>query len=92
MTGSTRRISSSTGTGAAPGRVDSPPTSMIVGPFREHGEAVIDRAAVSRKLPPSENESGVTLRMPMTTPRVERSRERPPPRCQIIAGPWRVPV
>ena len=39
MTGTTRSISSPSQTGLAPGRVDSPPTSMIAAPSRRHVRA-----------------------------------------------------
>ncbi len=75
--GITRRFSSATSTGSAPGRVDSPPTSMMLAPL-----AIIFRASASacgagKNLPPSENESGVTFRTPMIQPRVERSKISP---------------
>ena len=41
--GTTRASSSASVTGAAPGRVDSPPTSMICAPFVEHALGVRDR-------------------------------------------------
>src|SRR5580658_4930574 len=86
MTGSTRRSSSSALTAAlrfptelffastdcaapastrAPGRVDSPPMSTMSAPS-------------SRNCPPSENESGVTLTMPMISVRLPSSSARSP--------------
>ena len=65
MTGITRASSSSTGTGAAPGRVDSPPTSTIAAPSSISRRAWRTAASVSSNWPPSENESGVTLTTPM---------------------------
>ena len=64
-TGVTRRSSSSAETGAWPGRVDSPPTSMIAAPSATIARARAT-AAGSKCRPPSENESGVTLRTPMS--------------------------
>ena len=65
------RISSATGTGAAPGRVDSPPTSSTCGAVARAAPRPARRsasrssgAASRRKRPPSENESGVTFRTP----------------------------
>ncbi len=64
-TGSTRRSSSSSATGSAPGRVDSPPTSRIPAPSPASCSPWSIATAGSRKRPPSENESGVTLTTPM---------------------------
>src|SRR5918995_3200693 len=64
-TGTTRRRSSSAGTGAAPGRVDSPPTSTIAAPSSTSRRAWRTASASSSNVPPSENESGVTLTTPM---------------------------
>ena len=65
MTGMTRLASSSGETGRKPGRVDSPPTSMMSAPssrsFKPHSIAASGLAWV----PPSEKESGVTLSTPM---------------------------
>ena len=65
ITGTTRAISSSAETGAAPGRVDSPPTSMMSAPASSIARAC-GVAAPSIQRPPSENESGVTFSTPMT--------------------------
>src|SRR5918992_899983 len=65
-TGSTRSSSSASGTGSAPGRVDSPPTSRIAAPSSRSRSPCSTAACGSRKRPPSENESGVTLTTPMT--------------------------
>ena len=65
-TGSTRANSSSSPTGAAPGRVDSPPTSMMRALSSTMRSACASAAASPSCWPPSEKESGVTLRMPMT--------------------------
>ena len=65
MTGITRSSSVASGTGFAPGLVDSPPTSMMSAP----AFAILFPSAIAsaglRFFPPSENESGVTLRMPI---------------------------
>ncbi len=66
-TGSTRRTSSSSGTGSEPGRVDSPPMSRIPAPSLASRRPCATAASASRNSPPSENESGVTLTMPMIT-------------------------
>src|SRR5580658_8043849 len=73
MTGSTRRSCSSPATAAAPGRVDSPPMSMIAAPSAAMRSACASAASGSRKRPPSENESGVTFSTPMTTGRSSSS-------------------
>ena len=52
--------------GSAPGRVDSPPTSMIAAPSAVSARPCSTAAAASGWSPPSEKESGVTLRMPMS--------------------------
>ena len=67
--GRTRRTSSSASTGSAPGRVDSPPTSSTAAPAASQRSSVGDRRVGSRKLPPSEKESGVTFTTPMTARR-----------------------
>src|SRR5688500_10698027 len=64
MTGSTRLISSRAGTGCAPGRVDSPPTSIASAPSEIIRPASAMAASVETKLPPSLKLSGVTLRIP----------------------------
>src|SRR5436309_4666624 len=69
MTGSTRRSSSSTGTSAAPGRVLSPPTSTTSAPSAARAKPWPTAASGSSQRPPSENESGVTFRTPMTSGR-----------------------
>ena len=67
--GSSRSISSAALMGTNPGRLDSAPISMMSAPSRTISS--IWRSALSRvfHLPPSENESGVTFRMPMTSVR-----------------------
>ena len=67
ITGITRRSSSASLTGKAPGRVDSPPTSMISAPCSTSCRACATAAGGSRNRPPSENESGVTFTMPITS-------------------------
>ena len=67
ITGTTLRSSSSRSTGAAPGRVDSPPTSRISAPSAASSSPCSTAASLSRNSPPSEKESGVTLRTPMRT-------------------------
>src|SRR5262249_47435569 len=59
--------SSASLTGVAPGRVDSPPMSTIAQPCAAMLLACATAASAARKRPPSENESCVTLRMPITT-------------------------
>jgi hypothetical protein len=67
ITGTTRRSSSSTVTASEPGRVDSPPTSMMSAPSSAMRIPPWTAASWSRNRPPSEKESGVTLRTPMTS-------------------------
>src|SRR5215470_12177002 len=69
-TGRSRRRSSAAATGAAPGRVDSAPTSRRAAPSATIRVAVRAARSGSRCSPPSENESGVALRIPMTATRV----------------------
>ncbi|MNI61424.1 hypothetical protein D3C73_1166950 [compost metagenome] len=76
MTGTTRRSSSSIDTGAAPGRVDSPPMSSRSAPSSTSFRPCATAASVVSWAPPSENESGVTLTIPMTRAR-SRRRMRP---------------
>ena len=71
-TGTTRSISSATGTVAAPGRVDSPPTSMTSAPASDMARACATAASGAANRPPSENESGVTLTTPITAGRPRR--------------------
>src|SRR5437660_5823744 len=68
-TGSRRRRSSASGTGVAPGRVDSAPRSRTPAPAATMAAAVAAAAPGSRWHPPSENESGVAFRMPTRTTR-----------------------
>ena len=67
ISGARRRHSSSSGTGVWPGRVDSAPTSITSAPSSTSLRACACAVSVDSKRPPSENESGVTLRMPMMT-------------------------
>ena len=76
ITGMTRRSSSSTVTAAAPGRVDSPPMSRMSAPSSARRRAWATASSVRAKWPPSEKESGVTLTMPMISPRSARSKVR----------------
>src|ERR1017187_8907239 len=66
-TGMTRRSSSASLTGVAPGRVDSPPMSKISAPCATNSSACATAASVLKNFPPSEKESGVTLTTPMTS-------------------------
>ena len=65
-TGITRASSSSTLTSAAPGRVDSPPISMMVAPALIIRLACFTASISELWAPPSEKESGVTFRIPIT--------------------------
>ena len=65
ITGSTRAVSASAGTSRAPGRVDSPPMSMIPAPATRMARACSMARSGARWRPPSEKLSGVTLRIPM---------------------------
>ena len=64
-TGRTRCASVSGSTGVKPGRVDSPPTSMMSAPSSSILRPWAMAASASRCSPPSLNESGVTFRTPM---------------------------
>src|SRR5213083_1376061 len=83
-TGRRRRRSSSAGTGGAPGRVDSAPTSSIAAPSATISAAAAAARPGSRWRPPSENESGVAFRMPTSA---TRSRTRGPERVRRTGGP-----
>ena len=63
--GTTRAISSSTGTSGTPVMPDWPPTSIMCAPWATCSSARATRASVVRCSPLSENESGVALTMPM---------------------------
>src|SRR5258705_4298152 len=77
-TGIARRCSSAASTAAAPGRVDSPPTSRMPAPSSAIRTQASTAAAASKSTPPSERESGVTLMTPMMTVRSPRGSVRPP--------------
>ena len=66
ITGAIRSISSRSHTGLAPGRVDSPPTSMIAAPCPAICAPASAAAIESANWPPSEKLSGVALTIPMT--------------------------
>ena len=72
-TGITRASSSSSETSAAPGRVDSPPTSMMSAPSAASFLPQATAASVVACSPPSEKESGVTFTIPMMRGRVRSS-------------------
>src|ERR1700712_3706559 len=65
-TGSTRSRSSVSVTRTAPGRVDSPPTSSTSAPSFSICSPARTADSGDSNRPPSENESGVTLTMPIT--------------------------
>ena len=67
MAGITRISSSASPTGDEPGRVLSPPMSIMAAPAAMNSRTVSDSAARSVEVwtPPSEKESGVRLRMAM---------------------------
>src|SRR5450759_2524487 len=65
-TGSTRRRSSVSSTRAAPGRVDSPPTSTMSAPAASIARPWRTPGAVSWYVSPPENERGVTWSTPTT--------------------------
>ncbi len=69
ITGATRAISSASDTGAAPGRVDSPPMSRMSAPSAMSRRACARAASGPRNRPPSEKLSGVTLTIPITSGR-----------------------
>ena len=75
MTGSTLASSSASATGSAPGLVDSPPMSMMSAPSASIRSA--RSAARSGLVTPPAKESGVTLRMPITSVRGPSSRLSP---------------
>jgi hypothetical protein len=75
-TGITRACSSAAVMGVAFGRVDSPPRSRRSAPSSSICSACATAGSRSMNLPPSENESGVTLRMPMMRVRGPSSRVR----------------
>src|SRR5438045_4209835 len=76
-TGSTRERSSSADTMSAPGRVDSPPTSMRSAPSRSRRSPASTATPGSIFGIGSANESGVTFRMPISRQRSPSRRTRP---------------
>ena len=73
ITGTVRAVSSAAATGSAPGRVDSPPMSISSAPSAIIWRAWRSALAMSKCVPPSENESGVTFKIPITRARCVRS-------------------
>ena len=65
ITGIVRANSSSIDTGSAPGRVDSPPISIISAPSSIIFVAWLAACSGVSNFPPSLKESGVTLRIPI---------------------------
>ena len=63
--GQTRSISSSGLTGAAPGRVECPPTSKIKAPASIIDEACCKAASIDETRLPLKKESGVMFKIPM---------------------------
>ena len=61
-----RAHSSSGGMAVYPGRVDWPPMSMMSAPSRAISRAWATAAWGTQYLPPSEKESGVTFKIPIT--------------------------
>ena len=64
-TGTTRAHSSTSVTGLALGRVDSPPISIMVAPSFNICSQWVKAVFIVLNFPPSENESGVTFKMPI---------------------------
>ena len=81
-TGTTRSASTFGETGVCPGRVDSPPTSMMSAPWSSISRPRAMATLWSRFSPPSEKESGVTLRTPMMRGRA--SETSCSPQCQVV--------
>ena len=75
-TSATRLSSSSSATGSAQGRVLSPPTSRMSAPAATSASPCATAASTPACRPPSENESGVTLTIPITS-----GRRSDPPGC-----------
>ena len=69
------------------GRVDSPPTSTMSAPSRTSMRACSTARSKANHSPPSENESGVTLRMPMMRASIGPRILGPPPLNRPGAGP-----
>src|SRR5262249_29617804 len=91
ITGTTRSISICAAIGSAPGRVDSPPMSITTAPSSAIRRPVSTARCGSKFTPPSENESGVTLMMPMTAGGVRISSLRPRGRTKLIVALSRNP-
>ena len=83
ITGMTRACSSSGGTTGAPGRVLSPPTSMISAPSAAMANPAAIATPGSRWVPPSLKLSGVAFRRPMS-----RGRSRPLPAQTLPPPLW----
>ena len=71
MTGTVRRTSSLTLISSAPGRVLSPPMSIISAPWSISSNACFTATSRLSYRPPSEKLSGVTLRMPIICGRLK---------------------
>src|SRR5205807_8722650 len=71
-------ISEEPGLTSAPGRVDSPPTSIRSAPSSRRCSACSTALSASKYKPPSEKESGVTLTTPMINVRFPNSSDRDP--------------
>ena len=65
ITGRTLCASSSALTGVWPGRVDSPPISIISAPSAIIASVCLKASSIWFHLPPSEKESGVTFKIPI---------------------------
>ncbi len=76
-TGISRRSSSASDTRAEPGRMDSAPISMMSAPSSSSSMARANARSGSLYFPPSENESGVTFRIPITSVRS--------PSCRVLS-------
>ncbi len=83
-TGTTRRSSSASSTRAAPGRVDSPPTSTRSAPCATRSSPCLTASSGSNHSPPSENESGVTLTTPITAQRSQSGSPATRPRKVLM--------
>ena len=81
-------------TGSAPGRLDSPPMSRMSAPSASSCSQRAIAAPSSTPAPPSENESGVTLTMPITRGRARSiaKRRRLPDRTRAHEKRGRSPV
>src|SRR5262245_50663919 len=76
-TGRILSISCWTDTGRAPGREDSPPTSMMSAPSSMSWREWETASFASKNFPPSEKESGVTFTTPITRGRSSASSKAP---------------